>query len=158
MQGIRFLGAPGNTASGMQIIASTGSGFGGGLWESYFTDLTFIGFKGIGIDLEATVGTASSRGLDQVNSFRDVKVFRVSSGGPALQLLGAIAQELFDNCQFQGPAQGDGTNVLIKAASPQSSFLVPNSIDFRLATSENANVAFNISGFPAASMTHTLRV
>jgi hypothetical protein len=146
MQGIRFLGAPGNSASGMQIIASTGSGFGGGLWESYFADLTFIGFKGIGIDLEATVGTVSSRGLDQFNSFRDVKVYRVSSGGPALQLLGGIAQELFDNCQFQGPAQGDGTNVLIKAASPQSSFLVPNSIDFRLATSENANVAFNISG------------
>ena len=120
LRGIRFLGVDGNHAeNGMRIVASTGTGNGGGLWEAIFQDLTFLQFKGISIDFEATAGTTPlDRGLNQFLTLVQVRAYRVTGGGYGLQLLGADAQFDCFACQFQGPVIGDGVNVNISDSAP----------------------------------------
>lgn len=207
LDGFRALGAASNHAAAIQFV---GAGTSGGLWESIFNDLTFIGFNGPGvgtvntsgtgvtwvsgtqfsnswaglaiiinnmmytitsvnsatsITLSSTAGTqtgvsytqgaiidleaisnVSPRPLDQFNNWTLIKAYRPANAGPDLELAGAIGQEIFDGCQFQGNSQGDGNNVVIGGLTPNSAFLVPNSIDFRETTTEEANLAYLIVG------------
>jgi hypothetical protein len=136
----RLYGADGNrNQNGLDIVAQ---GRGAGLWYSEFRDLILLGFRGVGINLDGSVA-GTPAGVDQFLSFRDVRAFRNRRDSYALRIYGVVGQVTFDNCQFDGSAIGDGTNIWIGSRSSTS---WPYSIDFRELTTQGANLGVSING------------
>jgi hypothetical protein len=77
--------------------------------------------------------------------FNNVVVFRKPGGANALRLEGAVFALRFRNCEFDGQAMGDGTNVYI-GGYPGVGGGYPTSIVFEGLVSQQAAVAVQVNG------------
>jgi hypothetical protein len=142
LSGFRLLGSVGNTSEdGFFLDAS--SSVNSGLWFSTFDDISVIGFAGVGIHLRARNNDFSS--ADQWLLFNNVVVNRTLGGGNALRLEGSVFQLRFRNCQFDGQAKGDGTNIYIGGFGGGTNGY-PMTIVFEGLVSQSAATAVQIDG------------
>src|SRR6266446_7000984 len=110
LSGFQLLGSVGNTSEdGFFLDAS--SSLNSGLWFSTFDEIAVSGFAGTGIHLRAR--NTDFLSADQWLLFNNVTVIRTPGGGNALRLEGSVFQLRFRNCEFDGQAIGDGTNIYI---------------------------------------------
>jgi len=142
LSGFHIYGAPGNTSQDAILVDSSGY-FNSGLWYSELHDIIITGFGGIGVHLKGT--NADFSGLTQLTEFNRVVVFRVKGGGNALRIEGASYELYFNDCEFDGPGIGDGTNIFIGGRAPIH-YAVPIDINFRGLTSQTAGTAVEIDG------------
>jgi hypothetical protein len=142
LSGFRLLGSVGNTSEdGFFLDAS--STVNSGLWYSTFDDINVQGFSGVGIHLKARNNDFLS--ADQWLLFRNVTVLRNPGGGNALRLEGSIFELRFTNCEFDGQAMGDGTNIHIGGLAGGGSGY-PMTIVFEGLISQAAATAVEIDG------------
>jgi hypothetical protein len=142
LSGFHIYGAPGNTSQDAMFFDGSGY-FNSGLWYSELHDIIISGFGGIGIHLRGT--NANFTGLTQFTEFNRVVVFRAKGGGNALRIEGAAYELYFNDCEFDGSAAGDGTNIFV-GGLPPNPYAIPIDINFRGLTSQNAATAVEIDG------------
>jgi hypothetical protein len=147
LSGLRIVGSHGNNHEDAIFLDSSNL-VNTGLWYSELRDLYISDFAGIGIHLRGPISNFGSE--TQWVQFNNVVVERTLGGGNALRIEGANFQLHFTNCEFEGQAMGDGTNVYI-GGMPGQNFSFPFDITFRGTVSEAAAVAFQIDG--AATIT-----
>ena len=82
-----------------------------GLWYSTIDDVYLEGFAGNAVHVKGHSNDFSS--LTQWVLFNNVVAFRTAGGGNALKLEGGVFQLRFRNCEFDGQAIGDGTDIYI---------------------------------------------
>jgi len=144
LSGFRLSGSTGNTSEdGFFLDAS--KTINSGLWYSTLDDVYLEGFAGIGIHIKGRASdfAAGSQWL----LFNNVVVFRTKGGGNALRLEGAIFELRFRNCEFDGQATGDGTNIYVGALlGGAGTNAFPTSIVFEGLVSQNAALAAQIDG------------
>jgi hypothetical protein len=142
LSGFRVLGSAGNTSEdGFFLDAS--SLINSGLWYSTFDDIYMEGFAGIAVHLRG-------RGNDFLSAvqwilFNNVVVFRPMGGANALRLEGSVFELRFTDCEFDGQAIGDGTNIYI-GGLPGGLIGYPTSIMFEGLVSQAAATAVQIDG------------
>lgn len=142
LSGFRLLGSQSNTSEdGFFLDAS--STVNSGLWFATFDDIEVLGFAGVGIHLRAPNSNFGS--TDQWLLFNNVTVARTAGGGNALRLEGAVFQLRFRNCQFDGQAIGDGTNIYIGGFGGGTGGW-PETIVFEGLISQRAATAVQIDG------------
>jgi hypothetical protein len=144
LSGFRLLGSVGNTSED-GFLLDTSSSVNSGLWFSTFDDVTMLGFAGIGIHIKGRNNDFTS--ATQWILFNNVTVIRNPGGGNAVRMEGAVFELRFRNCQFNGQAKGDGTNIYIgglAAASGDRGF--PFSLVFEGLVSQSAATAVQIDG------------
>jgi hypothetical protein len=147
LSGFRLIGSAGNTSE--DAIMWDGSGFfNSGVWYSEARDIFITGFAGNGIHLVGM--NANFSGMSQWVEFNRVIVFRPKGGGNGLRIEGAAYELYFNDCQFDGTAPGDGTNIFI-GARPGNPYGIPIDINFRGLTSQDAATAVQIDGGWAVS-------
>jgi len=142
LTGFRLLGSAGNTTEDA-ILLDTSSTVNTGLWYSTIDDIYIEGFAGIPVHLKGRSGDFAS--ISQWVLFNNVIVFRQPGGGNALRLEGAVFQLRFRNCEFDGQAVGDGTNIYMGGTTGGSGGY-PVSIVFEGLISQNAALAVQIDG------------
>ena len=147
LSGFRLIGSVGNTSQDAMLWDSSGF-VNSGVWYSEVRDIFIMGFAGNGIHLVGT--SANFSGISQFTEFNRVIVFRPKGGGNGLRIEGATYQLYFNDCQFDGAAPGDGTNIFI-GARPGNPYGIPIDINFRGLTSQNAATAVQIDGGWAVS-------
>ena len=143
LEGFRLYGSQGNTSEDGFFIDSSNLDS-GGLWYSTFTDIYMDGFGGSAFHFRGP--SSGHNGANQFLTFVNDAVWRKKGGGPALKIEGAEYQFFFDNCMFEGQAQGDGTNVFIGGGPGPGTAGYPYIINFRGLTSERADTAVQIDG------------
>lgn len=142
LSGFRLLGSAGNTSED-GFLLDTSTTVNSGLWSSKFEDIGVLGFSGIGIHIKGRNNDFAA--LTQWLLFNNVAVIRNAGGGNALRLEGAVFELRFRNCQFDGQAIGDGTNVYIGGLlGGQSGY--PISVAFEGLISQQAATAVQIDG------------
>lgn len=142
LSGFRVFGAPGNTAQdGFFLDSSTTRNT--GMWESIIEDVSVSGFAGIGIHIKSRNDNFSA--ASQWLLFNNVVVFRTRGGGNALRLEGAVFELRFVNCEFDGQAIGDGTNIFMGGLTGGTGGF-PTSIVFEGLVSQQAALAVHIDG------------
>ena len=147
LSGFRLVGSVGNTSE--DAIFWDASGFiSSGVWYSELHDISIIGFAGNGIHLRGT--SADYTGMSEFVQFNRVVVWRNKGGGNGLRIEGAAYELYFNDCQFDGTAPGDGTNIFI-GATTTSPYAVPTDINFRGLTTQLAATAVQIDGAWALS-------
>jgi hypothetical protein len=142
LTGFRVFGAPGNTSQDGFFLDSSATR-NTGLWESIIEDVSVSGFAGIGIHIKSRNDNFSA--ASQWLIFNNVVVFRNRGGGNALRLEGAVFELRFVNCEFDGQALGDGTNIFIGGLAGGTGGF-PTSIVFEGLVSQNASLAVHIDG------------
>jgi hypothetical protein len=142
LSGFRLLGSAGNTSED-GFLLDTSSAVNSGLWYSTFDDILVSGFAGIGIHIKGR--NNDFQALTQWVLFNNVMVFRTAGGGNALRVEGAAFELRFRNCEFDGQAVGDGTNVYLGGA-PGGVNGYPLTIAFEGMVSQAANLAVQIDG------------
>jgi hypothetical protein len=142
LSGFSIHGAPGNTSQDAILLDSSGY-FNSGMWYSELHDIIISGFGGIGIYIKGT--NAGFNGISQFTEFNRVVVFRSKGGGNALRIDGGSYELYFNDCEFDGTAPGDGTNIFIGGRAPNR-YAIPIDINFRGLTSQNAATAVEIDG------------
>jgi hypothetical protein len=142
LSGFRVYGSAGNTSEDGFFI-DISSIVNSGLWYSTFNDIYLEGFAGIAIHMRGRNNDFAS-GI-QWTLFNNVIVFRTPGGGNALRLEGAVFELRFRNCEFDGPAIGDGTNIYIGGLAGGISGY-PLSIVFEGLVSQAAALAVQIDG------------
>jgi len=142
LSGFSIHGATGNTSQDAIFLDSSGY-YNSGVWYSEFHDIIITRFGGIGIHLKGT--NANFSGMTQFTEFNRVIVFRPKGGGNALRIEGASYELYFNDCEFDGAAPGDGTNIFIGGRAPIP-FAIPIDINFRGLTSQAAATAVEIDG------------
>ena len=142
LSGFRVLGAVGNSNQDAFFL-DTSSLLSSGLWYSTLNDIFVEGFAGIGLHLR---GPSNNFGaMSQWLEFDKVVVFRTPGGGNALRLEGANFEMHFLNCEFDGQATGDGTNVYIGGlAGGNAAF--PLNITFQGLVTQSAATGVQIDG------------
>ncbi|MGA9798333.1 MAG: hypothetical protein WBQ68_04955 [Terriglobales bacterium] len=147
LSGFRLIGSDGNSSEDAMFWDSSGN-VDSGVWYSELQDIAIIGFAGIGIHLRGT--SADFSGMTQFVQFNRVVVWRSKGGGNGLRIEGAAYELSFNDCQFDGTAPGDGTNIFL-GAFPPSPFAVPTNISFSRLTTQLAATAVQIDGGWAVS-------
>jgi hypothetical protein len=138
----RLIGSVGNTSEDAMLWDSSAF-FNSGVWYSEVRDIFITGFAGNSIHLVGS--NANFSGVSQWVQFNRVIVFRPQGGGNGLRIEGAAYELYFNDCQFDGTAPGDGTNIFI-GARPGNSYAFPVDINFRGLTSQNSATAAQIDG------------
>jgi hypothetical protein len=110
LSGFRLIGSDGNTGED-GFFLDTSSTTNSGLWYSTLRDIYIAGFAGVGLHIRGHNDNFSS--LTQWVHFDHVVVFRTPNGGNALRLEGSTFELRFTDCEFDGQAAGDGTNIYI---------------------------------------------
>lgn len=152
LEGLRFVGASGNTSQ--KGLFADCSGFtNSGLWYPFFKDVVFDGFVGNPIHLKGRADTATA--VDQFSTFINVRAFRATSGAEALRIDNGVGQFKFIGCQFDGPGITDATapNVFIgeiAGGDTQS----PYTLDFDTCTFQGSNLGIQISGVQGVRFQH----
>lgn len=142
LSGFRLLGAAGNTSED-GFFLDTSAAVNTGLWYSTIEDLFIEGFAGTPIHVKGRNNDFSS--ATQWVLFNNVTVYRTLGGANGLRLEGATFELRFRNCQFDGQALGDGTNIYIGGlAGGVNGF--PISIAFEGLVSQTAATAVQIDG------------
>jgi hypothetical protein len=147
LSGFRLIGSDGNSSEDAMFWDSSGH-VDSGVWYSELQDVAIIGFAGNGIHLRGT--SADFSGMTQFVQFNRVVVWRAKGGGNGLRVEGAAYELSFNDCQFDGTAPGDGTNIFL-GAFPPSPFAVPTNISFSRLTTQLAATAVQIDGAWAIS-------
>jgi hypothetical protein len=142
LTGFRLYGSAGNTSED-GFLLDTSSTTNTGLWNSVLNDISVSGFAGVGIHVKGRVSDFAS--TCQWVLFNNVVSLRTPGGGNALRLEGSVFELRFRNCQFDGPRQGDGTNIYIGGYSGSDGGY-PTSIVFEGLVSQAANLAVQING------------
>jgi hypothetical protein len=142
LSGFRLVGSVGNTSEDAILWDASGF-FAAGVWYSELNDIFIIGFAGNAIHLVGT--SAGYTGMTQFVTFNRIIVFRSAGGGNGLRIEGATYALNFNDCEFDGSAAGDGTNIFI-GARPDNPYAVPIDINFRVLTSQTAATAVQIDG------------
>ena len=142
LSGFRLIGSVGNTSEDAMLWDSSGH-LNSGVWYSEVRDIFISGFAGNSIHLIGT--NASFTGESQWVEFNRVIVFRPQGAGNGLRIEGAAYELYFNDCQFDGTAPGDGTNIFI-GARPGNAYAFPVDINFRALTSQNAATAVQLDG------------
>lgn len=142
LSGFRLYGSAGNTSEDGFLLDSS-STINTGMWESVFDDISVSGFAGNGIHVKSRNDNflAASQWL----LFNNVVVSRTLGGGNALRLEGAVFELRFVNCEFDGQAMGDGTNIYIGGLAGGTSGY-PTSLVFEGLVSQRAALAVQIDG------------
>ncbi len=142
LSGFRLYGSAGNSSED-GFLLDTSSTINTGLWSSVFNDISVSGFSGVGIHVKGRLNdfAASSQWL----LFNNVVAIRNSGGGNALRLEGSIFELRFRNCEFDGQAMGDGTNIYIGGYSGAGGGY-PTSIVFEGMVSQQAALGVQING------------
>lgn len=143
LEGFRLYGSKGNTSEDGFFIDSSNLDS-GGLWYSTFVDIYAQDFAGSAFHFRGP--SSGHQGTNQFLTFINVAVWRASHGAPALKIEGGEYQFFFENCMFEGQAQGDGTNVFIGGGPGPGTAGYPYIINFRGLTSERAGTAVQIDG------------
>jgi hypothetical protein len=142
LTGFRVLGSAGNTSEDGFLLDSS-STINTGLWYSTIDDVYLTGFSGISIHLKGRSNDFAS--TSQWVLFNNVVAERPPGGGNGLRLEGAEFELRFRNCQFDGQAVGDGTNIYMGGISTGGNGF-PTSIVFEGLVSQNAALAVQIDG------------
>jgi hypothetical protein len=143
LEGFRLYGSKDNTSEDGFFIDSSNLDS-GGLWYSTFTDIYAEDFAGSAFHFRGP--SRGHSGANQFLTFVNLAVWRKAHGGPALKIEGGEFQFFFENCMFEGQAQGDGTNVFIGGGPGAGTAGYPYIINFRGLTSERAGTAVQIDG------------
>jgi hypothetical protein len=110
LSGFRLIGSSGNTSED-GILIDTSSTTNSGLWYSTINDVYLEGFAGVSVHVK---GPGSNFGsLTQWILFNNVVAFRAPGGANALKLEGGVFELRFRNCEFDGQAPGDGTDIYL---------------------------------------------
>jgi hypothetical protein len=142
ISGFRLLGSAGNTSEDA-ILLDASSLSNAGLWYSTFRDIQIFNFAGVGVHLKGT--TDGFEAMNQWVRFDRVVVFRAPGGGNGLRIEGAAFELDFEDCQFDGRTEGDGTNIYIGGlAGGIDGF--PITIHFRGLVSQLAATAVHLDG------------
>jgi len=142
LSGFRVYGSAGNTNED-GFFLDTSTTFNSGLWYSTLDDVYLEGFAGIAIHIRGRKNDFGSS--CQWILFNNVQAWRTAGGGNALRLEGSVFELRFRNCEFEGQAAGDGTNIYIGGlAGGLSGF--PLSIAFEGLVSQQAAIAVQIDG------------
>jgi hypothetical protein len=142
LSGFLLLGSAGNSSED-GFLFDTSSSTNSGLWSSKLDDIAVLGFSGVGIHVKGRPNDFAA--VTQWVLFNNVAVIRNRGGGNALRLEGAVFELRFRNCQFDGPAIGDGTNIYIGGTtSGQGGY--PISMVFEGLVSQQAATAVQIDG------------
>ena len=149
LSGFRLLGSAGNTSED-GFLFDTSSSVNSGLWSSKLEDIGVLGFSGVGIHIKGRPNDFAA--VSQWVLFNNVAVIRNTNGGNALRLEGAVFELRFRNCQFDGQASGDGTNIYIGGTSSGQGGC-PISIAFEGLVSQGAATAVQMDG--AVNITFT---
>jgi hypothetical protein len=142
LSGFRLIGSANNTSEDAMLWDSSGF-VNSGVWYSEVRDIFITGFAGNSIHIVGT--NANYSGISEWIEFNRVIVFRSRGGGNGLRIEGAAYEMYFNDCQFDGTAPGDGTNIFI-GARPGNPYGIPIDINFRGLTSQNAATAVQIDG------------
>jgi hypothetical protein len=142
LTGFRLYGSAGNTSED-GFFLDTSSTVNSGLWHSTIDDVYLQGFAGVGIHIKGRTNDFAA--ASQWLLFNNVVVFRASGGGNALRLEGSVFDLRFRNCEFDGQAMGDGTNVYI-GGYPGAGGGYPTSIVFEGLVSQQAATAVQVDG------------
>jgi hypothetical protein len=142
MSGFRLVGSIGNTSEDA-ILLDASSLSNAGLWYSTLKDIQIFNFAGVGVHLKGT--TNGFEAMSQWVRFDKVVVFRTPGGANALRIEGAAFELHFEDCQFDGRAKGDGTNIYIGAVA-SGTMANPISITFQGLVSQLAGTAVHIDG------------
>jgi hypothetical protein len=142
LQGFRLYGAAGNTNQD-GILLDTNSTTNNGLWYSRIDDVFIARFSGIGVHVKGRSNDFFS--ATQWVLFNHVVVFRNAGGGNGLRLEGGTFELRFRNCQFDGTATGDGTNIYLGGTGGGVSGY-PISVVFEGLVSQAAATAVQIDG------------
>jgi len=110
LSGFRVFASSGNTGED-GFLFDTSSTTNSGLWYSTIDDVYLEGFAGNAVHVKGHSNDFSS--LTQWVFFNNVVAFRTSGGGNALKLEGGVFELRFRNCEFDGQAIGDGTDIYI---------------------------------------------
>jgi hypothetical protein len=142
LSGFRLLGAAGNTNED-GFFLDTSATLNTGMWYSTIDDVYIEGFAGIPMHIRGRNNDFAS--ATQWVLFNNVIVFRAHGGGNGLRIEGSAFELRFRNCQFDGQAMGDGTNIYIGGLSGGVSGY-PTSIAFEGLVSQQAANAVQIDG------------
>ncbi len=142
ISGFRLLGSIGNTSEDA-ILLDASSLSNAGLWYSTFKDVQIFNFAGIGVHLKGT--TDGFEAMNQWVRFDRVVVFRAPGGGNGLKIEGAAFELDFEDCQFDGRTEGDGTNIYIGGSAGGIDGF-PITIHFRGLVSQLAATAVHLDG------------
>jgi hypothetical protein len=147
LSGFRLLGSIGNTNEDAFFLDAS-SLRSSGLWYSTLNDIYIQGFAGIGMHLKGPNNNFGA--MSQWLEFNKVVVFRTAGGGNALRIEGANFEMRFSDCQFDGQAAGDGTNIYIGGLAGGST-AYPINISFQGLVSQGAATAVQMDGANAIS-------
>ena len=142
LSGFRLYGSVGNTNED-GFFLDTSSTINSGLWNSVFEDIDVEGFAGIGIHIKGRNNDFGSS--CQWLLFNNVVVWRTRGGGNALRIEGSAFEFRFRNCEFDGQALGDGTNIYLGGLAGGVSGY-PLSITFEGLVTQQAGTAVQIDG------------
>ncbi len=142
LSGFRVQGAPGNAAQD-GFFLDTSSLVNAGLWYSTLNDIHLEGFAGVGVHLRGPNNNFGA--ISQWLEFNKVVVFRPAGGGNALRIEGGNFQMRFVDCQFDGPAAGDGVNIYVGGLAGGSTAF-PLNIMFHGLVSQGAATAVQLDG------------
>lgn len=137
------------TIRGFYFVARKGSDVHGGLWNSRFSNITFINFDSHGIHMVGS-NDYDDKAPNQFLSFENVRVNRtVMNGVHGLFIEGQAGQMNFLNCTFDGELTkmnppATGTNIYLKSRSVGEG--IPAVIMFDTCTSQNATGAILLEG------------
>jgi len=141
LSGFHVKGSAGNTSED-GFFLDTSSSVSSGLWYSSFKDIYIDGFAGVALHIRGPNNGWGS--LTQWVVFTDVIVIRNPGGGNALRMEGGVFELRFENCQLDGRAPGDGTNIYVGGSTGMTGF--PVSIMFEGLVSQLAAIAVQIDG------------
>ncbi len=142
LSGFRVSGAAGNKNQD-GFFLDTSSTTNSGLWFSTIDDVFLDGFSGIPIHIRGRSNDFSA--ATEWTLFNNVIAFRTPGGGNALRLEGSVFELRFRNCEFDGQAIGDGTNIYIGGSRGAISGY-PISIAFEGLVSQAAATAVQLDG------------
>jgi hypothetical protein len=142
LTGFQVVGSAGNTSED-GFLLDTSSTTNTGLWYSTIHDVHLKGFSGVSIHAKGR--STDFAATSQWVLFDNVVAERTAGGGNALRLEGAVFQLRFRDCQFDGQAVGDGTNIYMGGLSTTGNAF-PTSIVFEGLVSQNAALAVQING------------
>lgn len=145
LSGFRVYGSVANTSED-GFLLDTSTTVNTGLWNTILEDISLSGFSGIGIHIRGRNDNFSA--ASQWLLFNNVVVSRTRGGGNAVRLEGAVFELRFRNCEFDGQAVGDGTNIYIGGLSTGGTGNrgFPLSITFEGLVSQAAALAVQIDG------------
>ena len=145
VDGIRFLGAAGNTSQD-GLLSDVSSCTNCNLNYGIFSNLWFLGFAGSALHLKG--GTVDARAANQFLLFQNVNAFRPSGINPVLKIEGYAGQIHFDTCEFDGASDNDGgDNIYLgNGANGGTNFMGPNTIFFDNLTSQGGSVDIHVDG------------